>query len=337
MIAATVQELTPLIGTRPACRALGASVATIYRRRRRPLEPRATKPRPTPARALSEPERAQVLDVLHSERFVDVSPEEAWATLLDEGTYLCSPRTMYRILAGHHGGVRERRKQLTHPAYAKPELLATRPNELWSWDISKLKGPAKWSWFYLYVILDVFSRYIVGWAVQYRETAELAKALIEQATEQQQITPKILTLHADRGAPMRAKPVAFLLADLGVTKTHSRPYTSSDNPYSESNFKTLKYRPEFPDRFDSIEQAREHCRAFAGWYNHQHRHSGIGLMTPATVHYGRAEQLHAARAHVLDAAFAAHPERFVRKPPAPPELPTAAWINKPADTKEVAH
>jgi putative transposase len=222
MIEQTVEELTPIIGTRPACRALGASPATIYRRRR-PPEPRAPKPRPTPARALTGPERQEVLDVLHSERFVDVSPEETYATLLDEGSYLCSPRTMYRILADHHGGVRERRDQLTHPAYNKPELLACRPNELWSWDISKLKGPAKWTWFYLYVILDVFSRYIVGWTVQYRETAELAKALIEQATEQQQIAPEVLTLHADRGSPMRAKPVAFLLADLGVNKTHSRP------------------------------------------------------------------------------------------------------------------
>ena len=330
MIEQTVEELAPIIGTRPACRAVGASVATIYRRRR-PPKPRPPRPRPTPARALSEPERAQVLEVLHSERFVDVSPEEAWATLLDEGAYLCSPRTMYRILAAHHGGVRERRNQLTHPPYAKPELLAERPNELWSWDVSKLKGPAKWTWFYLYVMLDVFSRYIVGWTVQYRENGQLATALIEQATEQQKITPGLLTLHADRGAPQRAKPVAFLLADLGVTKTHSRPYTSSDNPYSESNFKTLKYRPEFPARFDTVEHAREHCRAFVHWYNHQHRHSGIGLMTPAAVHFGQAEHLHAARALVLDAAYARNPERFVRKPPAPPELPTAAWINKPKE------
>jgi putative transposase len=215
MICETVEELTPVIGTRRACRALGASPATIYRRRR-PPERRVPRPRPTPARALSAPERERVLEVLHSERFVDVSPEETYATLLDEGTYLCSTRTMYRILAAHHGGVRERRNQLTHPPYAKPELLAQRPNELWSWDISKLKGPAKWTWFYLYVILDVFSRYIVAWTVAYRETAQLAGALIEQAAEQQQITPKILTLHADRGGPMRSKPVAFLLADLGV-------------------------------------------------------------------------------------------------------------------------
>jgi putative transposase len=335
MIAAIVEELTPIIGTRPACRALGACPATVYRRRR-PPEPRPRRPRPTPERALTRPERARVLEVLHSERFVDVSPEETYATLLDESTYLCSTRTMYRILASHHGGVRERRAQLTHPPYAKPELLAERPNELWSWDVSKLKGPAKWTYYYLYVILDVFSRYIVGWTVQYRENAQLATALIEQASEQQQITPKILTLHADRGAPQRAKPVAFLLADLGITKTHSRPYTSSDNPYSESNFKTLKYRPEFPARFDAIEHARAHCRTFVDWYNHAHRHSGIGLMTPAAVHHGHAQQLHTARAVVLDAAYAQHPERFVRKPPVPPELPTAAWINKPADRKEPA-
>jgi putative transposase len=330
MIAATVEELTPIIGTRPACRALGASPATIYRRRR-PSAPRPATPRPTPARALTPPERQGVLDVLHSERFVDVSPEETWATLLDEGTYLCSPRTMYRILATHHGGVRDRRNQLTHPPYAAPELLAQRPNELWSWDISKLKGPAKWTCFYLYVILDVFSRFIVAWTVAYRETAQLAKALIEQATEQQHITPKILTLHADRGGPMRSKPVAFLLADLGVTKTHSRPYTSTDNPYSESNFKTLKYRPEFPSRFTGIDHAREHCRAFVDWYNHAHRHSGIGLMTPAAVHGGQARQLYDRRAAVLADAHARHPERFVRKSPSPPELPTAAWINKPKE------
>ena len=330
MICQTVEELTPIVGTGPACRALGASPATIYRRRR-PPEPRPPKPRPTPARALTEPERGAVLGVLHSERFVDVAPEEVFATLLDEGTYLASTRTMYRLLAAHNGGVRERRDQLTHPAYAKPELLAERPNELWSWDVSKLKGPAKWTWFYLYVIMDVFSRYIVGWTVQYRENAQLATALIEQAAEQQQITPKILTLHADRGAPQRAKPVAFLLADLGITKTHSRPYTSSDNPYSESNFKTLKYRPEFPARFDDIDHARGHCRAFVDWYNHAHRHSGIGLMTPAAVHHGTAAALHQQRARVLDAAYARHPERFVRSAPVPPELPTAAWINKPKE------
>jgi putative transposase len=335
MICDTVEELTPIVGTRPACRALGASVATIYRRRR-PPEPRAPKPRPTPARALTQAEREAVLELLHSERFVDSSPAQVYATLLDEQQYLCSERTMYRLLEARHGGVRERRDQLTHPAYTKPELLAERPNELWSWDISKLKGPAKWTYFYLYAILDVFSRYVVGWTVQHRENGQLAKALIEQATEQQRIARGVLTVHADRGGPMRGKPVAFLLADLGVTKTHSRPYTSTDNPYSEAQFKTLKYRPEFPERFDSIEHARAHCRAFFDWYNHEHRHSGIGLMTPAAVHYGQAEQMHAARARVLEAAYECNPERFVRRPPAPPALPTAAWINKP-DTKEAAH
>ena len=216
----------------------------------------------------------------------------------------------------------QRAARSAHPsAYAKPELLASGPNELWSWDVSKLKGPAKWTWFYLYVILDVFSRYIVGWTVQYRENAQVAKALIEQAAEQQQITPKILTPHADRGAPQRAKPVAFLLADLGITKTHSRPYTSSDNPYSESNFKTLKYRPEFPARFQDIDHARTHCRAFVDWYNHAHRHSGIGLMAPAAVHHGTAPALRQQRARVLDAAYQRHPERSSASCPRRPNCP----------------
>jgi putative transposase len=335
MIEQTVQELTPIVGTRPACRALGASPATIYRRRR-PAQPRPHRLRPVPARALSETERRTVLELLHSERFLDSSPAQVWATLLDEGRYLASERTMYRLLAACHGGVRERRDQLTHPAYQRPELLATRPNEIWSWDISKLKGPATWTCFQLYVILDVFSRYCVGWTVQQREHADLAKALISQAVEQQRIEPGQLTVHADRGTAMRSKPVAFLLADLGVLKTHSRPYTSTDNPYSEAQFKTLKYRPEFPNRFDSIEHARSFCRTFFDWYNHQHRHSGIGLMTPAAVHHGRAKELHAERQRVLAAAYAATPERFVRRPPTPPELPTAVWINKPT-TEEVAH
>ncbi len=222
------------------------------------------------------------------------------------------------------------------PPYARPELLATSPNELWSWDISKLKGPAKWTCFHLYVILDVSSRYAVSWTVQHRESAELAKALLGQAVEQQQIERDQLTVHADRGTSMRSKPVAFLLADLGVLKTHSRPYTSTDNPYSEAHFKTLKYRPEFPHRFDSIEHARAFCRTFFDWYNHQHRHSGIGLMTPAAVHHGQATELHAQRARVLQAAYARMPERFVRQPPRPPALPAAVWINKPTP-QEVAH
>jgi len=335
MICQTVEELTPVIGTRSACRALGAAPATVYRRRRLPA-PRPARPRPTPARALSEAERERVLEVLHCQRFVDCSPAQVWATLLDEDAYLCSQRTMYRLLEAKHGGVRERRDQLTHPAYQRPELLAERPNELWSWDISKLLGPAKWTYFYLYVILDVFSRYGVGWTVQHRESGPVAEALIAQAVEQQRIERGSLTVHADRGGPMRSKPVAFLLADLGLTKTHSRPYTSTDNPYSEAHFKTLKYRPEFPDRFDSIEHAREFCRGFFHYYNDEHRHSGIGLMTPAAVHYGRAERIHVERARVLQTAYARNPDRFVRRPPVPPALPTAAWINKP-DTKDVAH
>jgi putative transposase len=336
MIEQTVEDLTTIIGTRPACRALGAAPATIYRRRRPPL-PRPARPRTPSPRALSAAEREAVLAELHSERFVDRAPAQVWATLLDEGRYLASERTMYRLLATQHGGVRERRAQLEHPPYAAPELLAERPNEVWSWDISKLKGPAKWTHFYLYVILDVYSRYAVAWTVQHRENAQLAKALITQACEQQQIARDQLTVHADRGPAMTSKPVAFLLADLGVLKSHNRPYTSTDNPYSEAQFKTLKYRPAFPARFDSIEHARAFCRDFFAWYHHDHRHSGIGLMTPATVHHGRAEALHADRARVLDAAYTATPERFVRHPPQPPALPTAAWINKPNDKQAAAH
>ena len=334
MIEAAVEDLTPLVGTRPACRAMGVAPATIYRWRR-PPERQASKPRPKPPRALSPSEREAVLEVLHSERFVDCSPAQAWATLLDEGRYLASERTMYRILAAE-GETRERRDQLVHPAYSKPELLAERPNELWSWDITKLLGPAKWTYFYLYVILDVFSRYVVGWTIQHRESAHVAQQLIEQAITQQGIVPGQLTIHADRGSSMRSKPVAFLLADLGVTKTHSRPYTSTDNPYSEAQFKTLKYRPDFPDRFDSILHSRTWGQAFFPWYNSEHRHSGIGLMTPATVHYRRAEVVHEQRARVLAAAHAANPERFVRGLPQPPKLPTAAWINPPT-TREDTH
>jgi putative transposase len=336
MIEQTVEDLTMIIGTRPACRALGASPATIYRRRRPPA-PRPTRPRAPSPRALSISEREAVLAELHSERFVDSAPATVWATLLDEGRYLASERTMYRLLAAKHGDVRERRAQLTHPPYATPELLAEKPNELYSWDITKLKGPAKWTYFYLYVILDVYSRYAVGWTVQHRENSLIAKDLIAQVCQQQHIARDQLTVHADRGSSMTSKPVAFLLADLGVLKTHNRPYTSTDNPYSEAQFKTLKYRPDFPARFDNIEHARAFCRQFFAWYNGAHRHSAIGLMTPADVHHGRAETVHADRARVLDAAYAATPERFVRRPPTPPALPTAAWINKPDDERAAAH
>jgi putative transposase len=336
MICETVDELTPVIGTRPACRALGAAPATIYRRRN-PQTPRPPKPRPRPARALSDAERAAVLAELCSQRFADSAPAQVYATLLDEGRYLASERTMYRILAAEHGHVRERRAQLAHPPYQAPELLAERPNEVWSWDITKLKGPAKWTYYYLYVILDVFSRFAVGWTVQQRETGPIAKALITQAAEQQRVSRDQLIVHADRGSSMTSKPVAFLLADLGITRSHSRPYTSTDNPYSEAQFKTLKYRPAFPARFDSIEHARGFCREFFDHYNHRHRHSGIGLMTPATVHYGHAAVVRAERQRVLDAAYAKTPERFVRRAPTPPTAPTAAWINKPTSTEEAAH
>jgi len=335
MIQATVEELVPVVGTRPACRALGAAPATIYRRRT-PPPPRPARPRRPAQRALTDAEREAVLGELHSERFADSSPAQVWATLLDEGRYLASERTMYRLLAAEHGRVRERRAQREHPAYAAPELLAQAPNEVYSWDITKLKGPAKWTYLHLYVVLDVYSRYAVGWTVQHRESSQVARDLIAQVCEQQNIEPGQLTVHADRGSSMTSKPVAFLLADLGVTKTHNRPYTSTDNPYSEAQFKTLKYRPGFPARFDTIEHARAFCREFFDYYNHHHRHSALGLMTPAAIHHGHAQQLRADRAQVLAAAYATRPERFVARPPVPPALPTAAWINKPAN-EEVAH
>jgi putative transposase len=279
-------------------------------------------------RALSVAEQQAVRDVLHSDRFQDAAPAAVYATLLDEGTYLASERTMYRLLAAD-GETRSRRDQLVHPAYAKPELLATAPNQVWSWDITKLLGPAKWTYFYLYVILDIYSRYVVGWMVAHREQAELAERLIAETLAKQDISADQLTLHADRGSSMTSKPVAFLLADLGVTKTHSRPHVSNDNPYSEAQFKTLKYRPGFPDRFASMEEARAFCQDFFRWYNAEHRHSGIGLLPPQVVHDGQAQDAYDARSQVLATAYAAHPERFVRQAPRPPQLPTAAWINPP--------
>ncbi len=274
-----------------------------------------------------------MLEVLHSERFADTAPAEVVATLLDEQTYLCSERTMYRLLAGN-GEVRERRNQLHHPAYARPELLATRPNELWSWDTTKLRGPAKWTYYYLLVILDCFSRYTVGWCLAYRDTAKIAERLIAETLAKHGVARDSLTIHADRGSSQASKPVAFLLADLGVTKSHSRPHTSNDNPYSEAQFKTLKYRPEFPERFRSMEEARAFCRSFFTWYNEVHRHSGIGFMTPEAVHFGRVDAVNEVRSATLAAAYDTHPERFVRRPPAPPNVPTAVWINKPDEGKE---
>jgi putative transposase len=327
-----VTRLVPIVGTAAACQAVGRSRSSWYRHHRQsppPLRPPRPAPRPQP-RALSAAERQQVLDVLHAERFVDQAPASVWATLLDEGIYLASVATMYRLLR-ERGETGDRRRHATHPPTVKPELLATRPNQCWSWDITKLAGPAKWTWFYLYVILDIYSRYVVGWMVAAREAASLAERLLADTIAKQQVQAGQLTVHADRGTSMTSKPVAMLLADLGVTKSHSRPHVSDDNPYSESQFKTLKHHPTFPDRFGSIQDARAFCQGFFRWYNVEHRHAGIGLLTPADVHYGRAEQITLARGVVLDTAYAAHPERFVRKPPQPPRLPEAVWINKPID------
>jgi putative transposase len=321
----TVREVGPRLGIAPTCAALGLPTATYYRW----ITPQPPpEPRPSPPRKLAAGERTSVLAVLHDPAFVDLAPAQVYARLLDEARYLCSERTMYRVLEANHE-VRERRDQLRHPPYAAPELLATAPNQVWSWDITKLLGPAKWTHFSLYVILDIFSRYVVGWMVAHQESAALASKLIEQSCARQGIVPGQLTLHADRGASMKSKPVALLLSDLGVTKTHSRPYVSNDNPFSEAQFKTMKYRPAFPDRFGSIQDARGFGHVFFPWYNTEHRHSGLGMLTPHEVHYGFAETRVEARARVLAAAFAAHPERFVAGLPRPPALPTAVWINKP--------
>jgi putative transposase len=335
-VEAAVTELASLVGTRAACAAVGRSRATHYRHHRAGPASRSPAPRPRveprlQPRALSEVERAEVLDVLHSERFVDAAPATIYATLLDEGRYLCSESTMYRILR-ERGEVRERRRQASHPPRSKPELVATAPNHCWSWDITKLRGPAKWTYYHLYVIIDIYSRYVPGWLIAERESAALAERLLAETITKHHIARDRLTVHADRGTSMASKPVALLLADLGVTKSHSRPRCSNDNPFSEAQFKTLKYRPEFPEQFGSIQDARAFCQTFFGWYNHDHRHSGIGLHTPADVHFGRAGDIRAARAEVLASAYDAHPERFARKHPEPPALPEAVWINKPDPT-----
>lgn len=331
MIDDAIAELAPAVGVKAACAAVGRSRASHYRRHRQspapPPRTAAADPKPQP-RALSAGEQQAVLDVLHEERFVDLAPGEVWALLLDEGRYLCSESTMYRLLRARHGQVRERRRQATHPAHVKPELVAHGPNQCWSWDITKLAGPAKWTYFYLYAIIDIFSRYTVGWMVASRESHQLAERLLGDTVAHQAIHPAQLTIHADRGSSMASKPVALLLADLGVTKSHSRPHVSNDNPFSEAQFKTLKYRPEFPDRFATLEQARLFCGQFFRWYNHDHRHSGIGMHTPFDVHHGLAAAVREARADTLSAAYAAHPDRFVRKHPEPPDLPGTTWINR---------
>ena len=330
-----VSTLRPKLGTKPACEALGLPRATWYRGRTLRMPTALRTPQRTIHRALATSEQQAVLDVLRSERFADSAPATVFATLLDEGSYLCSVRTMYRILADH-GEVRERRDQLRRPNYKRPELLATRSNQVWSWDITKLLGPAKWTYYYLYVILDIFSRYVTGWMVAERESAALAKKLIDETCAKENIQPHQLTLHADRGSSMRSKPVALLLADLGITKTHSRPHVSNDNPFSESQFKTLKYRPDFPDRFGGLQDARVFCRPFFHWYNHEHRHSGIAYLTPAAVHHGHAARITAARADTLLAAHRAHPERFAHKVPQPPAPPTDVWINRPRPQAEAS-
>jgi putative transposase len=324
-----IRELKGVVGTVAACDAVGRPRSTHYRwHRQSPPPPKPERVATPQPRALSEVQRNEVRRVLNSAEHVDEAPATVYAKLLDDGVYLASVPTMYRILRAA-GEVRERRRQATHPAHTKPELIATAPNEVYSWDITKLLGPVKWTYYYLYVVIDIYSRYVPGWMLARAEDHRLAKALLGETVERQGIERDQLTVHSDRGGPMIAKPVAHLLADLGVTKSHSRPHVSNDNPYSESQVRTLKYRPDFPLRFGSFEDAHTHSGRFFDWYNNEHRHSGIGYHTPADVHYRRAELVQAQRGQVLDAAYAAHPERFVRKPPTPPQLPTVAWINEP--------
>ena len=321
----SVEELGESVGVQAACAALIVPRSSLYRTRTK--RPERTIPKILP-RAFSQAEKIKVRQELNSERFQDRSPREVYATLIDEGRYLCSWRSMYRILNENHE-VRERRDQLRHPHYVKPELLAIAPNQLWSWDITKLRGPTKWTYFYLYVILDVFSRYVVGWMISERESAALAEELISQTCARQIIQRGQLTVHADRGSAMTSKPVALLLADLGVTKTHSRPHVSNDNPYSEAQFKTLKYRPDYPARFGCLQDARTWAAEFFNWYNHQHHHTGLALLTPADVHFHRAEDVLQKRQAVLQAAYEKTPERFVKGVPRPIQLPKAVWINPP--------
>lgn len=327
---ALAQPYVAVLGVVAICAALGIARATWYRWCRAPSETPESPTNTTPRspRRLSEAEEQRILDHLHADRFVDKAPAEVYATLLDEGVYLGSIRTFYRVLATHEE-VRERRAIRSHPNYQRPELLATRPNELWSWDITKLRGPTRGVYFYLYVILDVFSRYVVGWMVALCESEALAKELFAETCARQGVEPGQLTVHADRGPSMTSHGLAHLFTTLGVEKSHSRPYVSDDNPYSEAHFKTLKYRPDFPDRFGGVEDARAFCRAFFPWYNHEHHHAGLALLTPADVHFGRTEERLTARDATLRDAHAKHPERFVRGQPRARRPPTAVWINPP--------
>ena len=333
----TTASLAKEVGVRPACESLNVNRASYYRWSAPPQPGHPRTEGTKPSWKLSNEQRQEVLTMLHAEPFIDRSPWAVYAALLDQGTYLCSVRTMYRILQ-EQGEVRERRDQLSHPVYRKPELLATAPNQVWSWDITKLKGPVKWTYYYLYVILDIFSRYVVGWMLASRETNALAQKLIEQSCQNQSIGQKQLVIHSDRGPSMSSKPVALLLADLGITKSHSRPHVSNDNPYSEAQFKTLKYRPEFPDRFGSVEDARSFCQRFFPWYNTEHYHSGIGYLTPEQVHFGLSQRIFKERQAVLRRAYQRHPDRFKQGIPKPLPLPEAAWINKPPPkNEEVLH
>jgi len=326
---ARVNELAPAVGVGSACDALNVPRSQFYRAQQPPVDkPQAARPKAAPPRALSPDEKAVVRATLNSERFQDQAPREVYASLLDEGTYLCSWRGMYRILA-ENNEIRERRDQLRHPAWVKPELVASGPNQLWSWDITRLGSLVAGTFYYLYVILDVYSRYVVGWLIAAQESAELAQALIATTCEKQHISRDRLTIHADHGGPMMAQTMTQLLSDLGVTKTHSRPRVSDDNPYSEAQFKTLKYRPDFPECFGSLPDARSWAQTFFGWYNQAHHHSGLALLTPSMVHHGQAPLVLAKRQHFLSAAYTAHPDRFVKGPPAPEALPAEVWINRP--------
>jgi putative transposase len=329
---AITETLAEQVGVRAACEALAVPRSTHYRARQpRPLP----KPRPTPVHALSSNERAEIRATLNSQRFMDKAPRQVYAALLDEGRYLCHWRTMYRVLAAHQE-VKERRLVRHHPVYKKPELLATAPNQVWSWDITALRGPAKWIHYPLYTVLDIFSRYVVGWMIAEVESSELAKQLIAETARKQGIQPDQLTLHADNGSPMKGKPLAQLLHDLGITRSHSRPHTSDDNPFSEAQFKTMKYHPDYPDRFGSITVARQWARPFFDWYNNDHYHSGLNLLTPASVHFGQALAIQQQRQAVMLSAYAAYPERFGHGLPVMKGAPAAVYINPPKQPENLA-
>ena len=326
------RTLSPDVGVKQDCQASGLARSSLYRWIKGPQD-RAQKARPLSKRTITEDEKAQILSILNSDRFCDHAPRQVYANLLDDGVYHCSWRSMYRILA-EKDQVHERRRQHRRHHYEKPELLATSQNQLWSWDITRVKGPGPFHYYHLYVIIDVFSRFVPGFMVAERESAELARELIETSCQRQGIGPQQLTLHSDRGPAMKSKSVALLLSDLGVNKSHSRPHVSNDNPFSEAQFKTLKYHPTFPDRFGCLQDVRAWARDFFDWYNNHHHHASIGLMTPFMVHYGQAERVREQRKQVLEIAYNAHPERFVRGISSPEPLPEAVWINPPNTKKE---